>query len=148
MSELTPIIELLAFLFGKVEFEGWDLARGNGVVWLSGAFSVGKVTHVKLDLAREGLLGIRRANQDRMPRTILKPDSQAELEGGLLEGDRADADGGPEVVLTEYDTCVCAYSFGGIVLHCRPLAGGVLPECLGGSVAGTRIEADRSCDLE
>ena len=46
-----------------------------------------------------------------MPRTKLKPDSQAEFEGGLLEGDRADADGGLEVVLIEYDTCVGAYSF-------------------------------------
>jgi len=40
------------FLLGKVEFEGRDLARENGVVWLSGAFSAGKVPHVKLDLAR------------------------------------------------------------------------------------------------
>ena len=40
------------FLLGKVEFEGRDLARENGVVWLSGAFSLGKITHVKLDLAR------------------------------------------------------------------------------------------------
>lgn len=83
-----------------------------------------------------------------MPRTKLEPDSQAEFEGGLLEGDRADADRGLEVVIAEYDTCVGAYSFGGIVLHCRPLAGGVLPECLGGSVAGSRIEADRSGDPE
>ena len=52
MSELTPIIELLAFLLGKVEFEGRDLAWGNGVTGLSGAFSAGKVSHVKLDLAQ------------------------------------------------------------------------------------------------
>ncbi len=83
-----------------------------------------------------------------MPRTKLKPDSQAEFEGGLLEGDCADADGGLEVILTEYDTCVGAYSFGGIVLYCCPLAGGVLPECLGGSVAGTYVKANRSGDPE
>jgi hypothetical protein len=39
-------------LSGKVEFEGRDLARGNGVTGLSGAFSAGKVSHVKIDLAR------------------------------------------------------------------------------------------------
>ena len=52
MSELTPIIELIAFLLGKVEKYWLDLAWGNGVAGLSGAFSSGKIPDVKLDLAR------------------------------------------------------------------------------------------------
>ena len=52
MSELTPIIELLAFLLGKVEFEGRDLAWGKGVPGLSGAFSSDKIPDVKIDLAQ------------------------------------------------------------------------------------------------
>jgi len=39
-------------LSGKVEFEGRDLAGIKYIPGLSGIFSAGKVSHVKIDLAQ------------------------------------------------------------------------------------------------
>ena len=58
-------------------------------------------------------------------------ESQADFEGGVLKGDGADSGGGLEIALSEYDTCVGAYSFGGVVVDLGPFAGGIFPKGLG-----------------
>ena len=66
---------------------------------------------------------------------LSESDAEADFEGWVLEGNRAESGGGVEMADCEYDASIGAYSFGGIVIDSGPFPGGVFPEGLGKAVA-------------